>query len=1804
MKKILSLLCLFMLAISSAWAGEVFTFTFTGGKATSVPSEFFTHDTSGKWSFNSKFTGCEYDGVSYSNGLKMEGSTKILFTTTEVSTVTIVQSDWSSNTIKLDGEELAVADATECTGGRVYTVANVAAGDHNITRGSGESGLFLVKVEYADAPKTVTFINDANWTNVNVYAWSGEGDAIQKFTADWPGDALTADAEGNYVWSTMGDPEWIIFNNGTTQTADLPFKDGGKYNISGRIITLNTFTTTFKTDGMDAVWAYAWNSDGEVLGAWPGTPMVGGSGEFTLSFEAEDAPSYIIFNNNAGEQTADLAFIDATTYEYYLNEYTATFTTDANWETVNAYAWSGDGDAAKKFAGEWPGTTLTAAEGVYTFSVKAFNAPEKIIFNNGEDKTPDLAFVNGKAYKWITATPFYALTEGQSFPAGTTVDLGDATITYGASGNDFKAATAVANEDYAGFKFMTEGNNTNGNDAAGTFYIIVPKYDGTITVGVRLNGGKKFHISEDGTDMANYSGITIAEAANTSFDFAVKAGSTYKIWCDGSKLGFFGFDYKFTKPVEPIVAAFADGTYYMVNASTGKKVAANGLDKLGAPLTFAFADNEGYTVTGSSLFADKKWVAEGDGFYTFYTVVEGVKKYAGVNAAEDFTLLDDGTADGAFWILLTPEYWEGTLSYNVAGTADLCGEAWNTTSNPMTKNTETGLYEWKAENITVSHDVKPELNIAVNSTDDQGGVETVAWYPENNWVINPEVTGSEGIFNITITFNNATKEIGVAAEKVDPNDFTKYIVNADLTGEGGFDATGTKGIDGSGIVKVGNAAGFDFKQTIANLPAGQYKLTAQAAYRYGADEQAEYNAIQGGTDTKLVQLYATTSTKTVTAKVMNRWDGASETDYAAGDGSVTVNEKFVPNSSNAVKAWFAAGQYVNEVVFNNVADGDVTIGINRIDTPESDYTVIGPWTLTRIGDAVEEPVELDFTATFTTNAEWADVYAYTWTEGEPNVEQLGAWPGTKLEADAAGVYTANIKAVAAPAKIIFNNGLDGDAKQQTPDLAFEDGKAYEFIGSNATIAEGKYYLYNVAADGFIVGANNWGTRASISKVGGVEMEVVMANGKYELKTAPLYDGKHLGFNGYVDNGDANQNWTVALVDGMDGIYRLSTDGVNVLYWDGGEATTTSVGAMPATAENAYWKLISSADRLALLEIATSDNPIDATFLITNPNFSRSTSNAAWTMEASNQNLQGGKNENKVAESWRASFTLSQALTVPNGVYELNAQAALTEYTVTGEDLAVIYANDATSTFNTMKNGENSMDQMSDNFLAGQYKVDPVFVEVTDGALTIGAKGTRTDTWCVWDNFTLKYYGTEANVDQLKNAELFAKVEELHAQLGALLLSEEVEISAVVSELMDVYNANKPADITTADAANAAIEALTAAIEKGEGYIKAKNVLPKMKQLTESTNVYTAEAYEEYYGQWYQKYEAAELTAAEANALQDPFVTTGWHANITCDNFLLSAWDTNPDFNDAAYYINTWSVEGANDGSNFIVPFFEYWTGDGDSLGEKTLTATMSGLEPGWYEVSSWVRVRAKNGYTAPAYGIKLQANGGDMTNVAAGEQVGDSQFYLATFTAKGEVGEDGVLNIKFIVAADNNISWLSFQNVKYASCDPVEYEYTLVGGYGTEEGAIEDPIFGTTWDPTLSKNNLVKGDDGVYTLSFDDVMLTPGQNILYKVVRSHSWDINWGFNGGNADYYVNQDLPDGKDKGAFDITFKFNPVTPFENGFNVDCVVVYDEAVTTGISGIVREAIENGQVYNLNGQKVMKTQKGLYIVNGRKQVVR
>lgn len=616
-------------------------------------------------------------------------------------------------------------------------------------------------------------------------------------------------------------------------------------------------------------------------------------------------------------------------------------------------------------------------------------------------------------------------------------------------------------------------------------------------------------------------------------------------------------------------------------------------------------------------------------------------------------------------------------------------------------------------------------------------------------------------------------------------DYTDYIANADLTDSEnkGWDDAGTKGIDGSGIVKASTGATFNFSQTIANLPAGKYKLTAQAAYRYSGSEADEYAAMQTDAITKFAQLYATVGTKNTNALVQNRYDGASDTDLA-GEGAVQVNNLWVPNSSNAVKAWFAAGKYVNEVEFNLPADGDVKIGIVKTASPEAgDYTVIGPWTLTRLGDAEQEP------------------------EPEPQ-------PGDDMT------------------KFIVNN-------------SFETGNT-----------------------------NGWTYEAS------------------------------------NDHGaKRNDNPTYSMTN-CDGDYLFN-------IWSSGNAISQTI-------EN-----------------------------------------------------------------------------IPNGTYKLQAVIA-----TDGGHKVQLNANDKNVQIDAIDKGTGIEAELE--FLVLQNKA------------TIGAEGVDK-YWYKVDNFRLTY------LKAFDINDLIAAYDDALAAAQALdgKMNADVKTALTAAIAAEV-------DKTNADALTAATAALAEATANAKAsiaaYANAAKYLPVNKAELENTNVYTAEAYKENITDVEAGYEDGTLTDAKANSLTD--VRTGWRAENYIDDILMSAWDANVMDWDT-YHVNTWSTEGDGDGSNFTVPFIEYWTGDGDSLGEKTLTATMSGLQKGIYDVTAWVRVRIKNGAEAPAAGIFFQANDSEGVSVV-GDQFGSSQFYLKEVATQGEVVADGVLNIKFNVAAGNNISWLAFKNVKFA----------------------------------------------------------------------------------------------------------------------------------------------------------------------------
>lgn len=141
----------------------------------------------------------------------------------------------------------------------------------------------------------------------------------------------------------------------------------------------------------------------------------------------------------------------------------------------------------------------------------------------------------------------YAVAENETFISGTTINLPDISLTYGETGGlDFLPANIYPLNDI--FSAYSPGNNVNGDQPKGTFYIFAPKKDGILTIAVKQNREKKLYIEENGIPLPEFNGITLDESHPKEYMFSlpVKTGAIYKLYCYGSKLGFYGFIFRWS----------------------------------------------------------------------------------------------------------------------------------------------------------------------------------------------------------------------------------------------------------------------------------------------------------------------------------------------------------------------------------------------------------------------------------------------------------------------------------------------------------------------------------------------------------------------------------------------------------------------------------------------------------------------------------------------------------------------------------------------------------------------------------------------------------------------------------------------------------------------------------------------------------------------------------------------------------------------------------------------------------------------------------------------------------------------------------------------------------------------------------------------------------------------------------------------------------------------------------------------------------------------------------------------------------
>ena len=251
---------------------------------------------------------------------------------------------------------------------------------------------------------------------------------------------------------------------------------------------------------------------------------------------------------------------------------------------------------------------------------------------------------------------------------------------------------------------------------------------------------------------------------------------------------------------------------------------------------------------------------------------------------------------------------------------------------------------------------------------------------ENGTATDAEIPAAVKALNGGVTkyvINDIIKD--AAAEN--PADITKVIANSDFAT---MSSTGWDVIDGKMAFQANNSveAGefynctFNLQQALVGLPAGMYRLTSQAFYRYGSDPKAKVD----GSDDQLkydvnenAYLYFSDkeipteegkkvatelpenkqAIKTITALKIaeDTWNSVGLSDNK--DLSKTEDGMYIPNNMVTAQAFFrsdAGSAYDSEPLnFNYDGNSDFRIGLIKNVTVTNDWTIVKNFKLYYLG---------------------------------------------------------------------------------------------------------------------------------------------------------------------------------------------------------------------------------------------------------------------------------------------------------------------------------------------------------------------------------------------------------------------------------------------------------------------------------------------------------------------------------------------------------------------------------------------------------------------------------------------------------------------------------------------------------------------------------------------------------------------------------------------------------------------------------------------------------------------------------------
>lgn len=672
-------------------------------------------------------------------------------------------------------------------------------------------------------------------------------------------------------------------------------------------------------------------------------------------------------------------------------------------------------------------------------------------------------------------------------------------------------------------------------------------------------------------------------------------------------------------------------------------------------------------------------------------------------------------------------------------------------------------------------------------------------------------------------------------------DFTAAPNTEHSTYQGGWNI-----VKANTIQEFWNTQTFDYHQTINGLPNGTYKFSVRGYYRDGSSETRDYTMYGYGAEkfaNGTEQLRATYYANGTSAPIMSLYAGA-KTAPEEGFSFQAEREKdqgsglYVPNTPHEANYALWKGNYQNAEITVTVTDGTLKFGVRKEAGVVDDWCVISDFSLKYLGSKVLQTAEealkglkaiIATTKAFkgavapALNKQYTDAIQAAdkaLTSTDP-VAINTATSALQKAYDAVAACAENYEALAKTVEICKTANKNNDtqfstaiaeaenvAKTATADtdmkLALVNLRVARKIAAadklpdiykGAAAGAGEFYFYNIASQKFLMGGSDWNTHAAVD-VPGVLFTVTAEGDGFTINRFGGKDGNYLGYNGYTDI-PGKDVWAFIPVAGKKNVYNIvkgdnhaqglafapqsNTDADEMMdkeFWN-----TVSVEAAVAKNANAEWKLVTKAERDALLATATETRPVDATHLLASPGFNRPAMLEGWITDnrsdfkdANLGVIDRGRRTNPVCEAYyQQMFEVNQVVSnLPEGYYQVN----MTGYYRDGsrEDLQQKVANGTTPARHAMlyieykgkgnevvlpsiaaginqcpgigwkgaagEQPDNVMDA-AEFFESGLYKVYTRIIKVgPEGELTIGVtKDKQVDSdWAVFDNFRLTYFG--------------------------------------------------------------------------------------------------------------------------------------------------------------------------------------------------------------------------------------------------------------------------------------------------------------------------------------------------------------------------------------------------------------------------------------------------------------------------------